>query len=129
MSEHHLFKITLHDGYYNYINEIKPNDLKLSEKLILLDKGEYDVKTIAYDIIEALFNRDFIGSGKHWCDDGTSCQEIKSEDPNIHMYDISHSSIWDWKDIYACSMSSAKIIINLSEKTIHIENYKFYTSG
>ena len=84
---------------------------------------------LVYAIIDAYFDRDHYGSGKHWSSDGSTVNMLPSDNPNIELFDCYASSTWDWKDIYAVAKSSAKIIFDHDQKVIKVSGYKYNCSG
>ena len=86
-------------------------------------------RDLVYAIIDAYFDRDHDGSGKHWSSDGSTVSMLPSDNPNIELFDCYASSTWDWKDIYAVAKSSAKIIFDHDQKVIKVSGYKYNCSG
>ena len=95
------------------------------------EKGNLDTAGIASGIIEALFDKDFVGSGKHWDRDGSSCSRIDDDTGNGEYvaYKCSCSATWDWKDIYSVATSKATIRVFVNRPLIHVVGYKYYVAG
>ena len=73
----------------------------------------------------------FVGSGKHWDRDGSSCSRIDDDTGNGEYvaYKCSCSATWDWKDIYSVATSKATIRVFVNRPLIHVVGYKYNVTG
>ncbi len=94
------------------------------------DNKEITALTAAEQIIEWSFEDDF-GSNhdSKWSYNGSRSDVLESTDPNVEMFKVECSSTWDWKDIYSVASSRAVISFNSTERTILIDDYRYYVAG
>lgn len=118
--------------HYNLDDGLKPLDtatLLLDCVLHQFETNELDESNVAQCIIHSLFERDFMGTGKHWCSDGICCKKIDNDDNSEKTFQCSESSTWDWKDIYSVATSKATIVFSNDRLNIRVEDYSFYCAG
>lgn len=108
--------------------------LGVADLLLRFDRGEITTISMVGDLFSAFYNRDFSGSGKHWCHDGQRVCPVAVPDgvemgPDTEAFECSESSTWDWKDIYAVAESRGICLVDKANKLIRMKDYKFYCSG
>ena len=114
-------------------HELSISSLHLVSDLYRFENGELNQRELATCITDALWNRDF-RNGAHWDIDSASVSErpirIEGEnDDDEHMWEVSKSATWDWKDIYSVAESKGTIRYRMDAGEIRIENYSYYVAG
>ena len=124
------------DGYHSGNGEAPLTVFDISRNTTLrnavheYERGSVSAASLCSEIIEALFDKEFVGQGKHWDRDGASVTHLASSSNDEYVsYGSMCSATWDWKDIYAVASSKATIRVFLKKPEIHIVEYKYYVAG
>lgn len=128
--------VYMSDGYHTGSGDPPLNVYDMSRNTALRDvvleyeRGTMNPATLCREIIEAFFDKEFVGNGKHWDRDGSSVSQLASSSNDEYVsYASVCSATWDWKDIYAVASSKATIRVFLQKPEIHILEYKYYVAG
>ncbi|KAL7459887.1 hypothetical protein ACHAWC_011736 [Mediolabrus comicus] len=105
-------------------------------------------KSLCYDIINALFHRDFTNdnNGRHWKIASATVEELdvtldtngtllnadekkglNDDDDDIKVFEVMKEAIWDYKDVYRVAKSYAKI--KISSESVYVDEYSYTVSG
>jgi hypothetical protein len=114
---------------------------EVRKQINLYAASKISAKALAYEIINALFHRDFT-PGRHWEVSSAQLEELDtvldealvSEEKNrgaqdnsiIDVFDATKTAVYDHKDIYIVAKASAKI--KISSEAVYVDEYS-YTSG
>ena len=125
---------------YNTL-DIPSNEVR--KQINLYATSKISAKALAYDIINALFHRDFT-PGRHWDISSATVEEVdveldydalmknndwmkKGDENDVQVFLGEKEAVWDHKDIYSRAKASAKIMI--SSEGVYVDEYSFYTAG
>ena len=122
---------------YNTL-ELTSNEVR--KQINLYATSKISARALAYDIINALFHRDFT-PGRHWDISSAAVEEVDVEldydtlvknngmkkGDDIQVFLGEKEAVWDHKDIYSRAKASAKIMI--SSDGVYVDEYSFYTAG
>jgi hypothetical protein len=105
-------------------------------------------RSLCYDIINALFHRDFTNdnNGRHWKIASATVEELdvtldtirtllngdeknglNDDDNDIKVFEVMKEAIWDYKDVYRVAKSYAKI--KISSESVFVDEYSYTVSG
>lgn len=104
-------------------------------------------KSLCYDIINALFHRDFTNdnSGRHWKIASATVEELDitldtyktllngdekkglKDDDDMKVFEVMKEATWDYKDVYRVAKSYAKI--KISSESVYVDEYSYTVSG
>ncbi|KAL7538796.1 hypothetical protein ACHAXR_012390 [Thalassiosira sp. AJA248-18] len=117
-------------GGESYTNLTMPQ-ADVRKQINLFHSGKISAHALAFDIIEALFHRDFM-PGDHWDIGSAILEELdpitdKESGKKVEIIEAEKEAIWDWKDIY--SVATAKATIKISSGCIHVDDYSYYVAG
>lgn len=103
---------------------LSPTSLGLARCLESYQRGEASESKVAREIIEALFNRDFM-PGERWDIDSATVSYLENE----NVYKVEKQATWDWKDIYSEASAKGRIRFNPNKRDIRVEDYSYYVAG
>lgn len=94
----------------------------------LYHSGKISAHALAFDVINALFERDFT-PGAHWEIGTATLDELEDGEMEgqFECFGAEKEAVWDWKDIY--SVATAKATIKISSGDIYIDEYSYYVAG
>ncbi|KAL7496571.1 hypothetical protein ACHAWT_004928 [Skeletonema menzelii] len=112
-------------------NSLHLTSNEVRKQINLYATSKISAKALAYDIINALFHRDFT-PGRHWEISSATLEELDvglddTLGDDVQVFVGEKEAVWDHKDIYSVSKASAKIMI--SSEGVYVDDYSFYTAG
>lgn len=119
---------------YNNLNISQAN---VRKQINLFHTGKISARALACDVINALFERDFM-PGAHWDIGSAHAEEMDpltdktlldggEEGDKMECFQADKEAIWDWKDIY--SVATAKATIKISSDHVYVDEYSYYVAG
>ena len=101
------------------------DSLKLESAYNRFEKGLLDESAFAFELITAMFHRDF-KQNKHWEICALASVEKESfSNGNVVVFQAEKKAKLDWKDVYSIASAKGTICFFRDLRQIHIEEYHF----
>jgi hypothetical protein len=98
------------------------------------ESGLVNERKVAYELISALFYRDFM-PGKHWDIDPATIVVVDDgddgdvSDTSVVQFAAEKQATWDWKDIYSVASAKGTICFFKDSQEIRVQDYSYYVAG